>query len=570
MEYNIPIKLNNVNPLNFGAIGDNIIDDTDSIISTINYANSKNKSIKFPRSKIFYITNTITIPSDMIIDFNNSTIEAINDIDYPPIVISGDNVKLKNLKLTEKNHNYGSDVSGIELDDKNIKNLHLDNIVVNGFVYGINLQASNGYLLTNCNIKHCITDYGSAGGINISNATNVELYNHTAMYNKYDGLKTIKNCQYLKVFGGNFSYNEDPVGTYADGIDLYAGIKDCVISNAICNNNGGVGIHILSGELNDINYQDPVYSIIKNIILDNCICKNNKTSGIDCIIKSSVSPTVPYPSKIIINSCIVEENEQYGFNITARNIQLNNCIAIKNYKQGYHIINSWGITLNNCDALINSYDNVGLYPGIRVYGSKFVKISGGNINGCDDDTLQNEDDSSLTTYHSFGIRVEDTVNCDNIDIINPRIRNYTGSSQVDVSDNASYPDVKIRVVLGEINDTVSNYNGYIGSSLFKNGIKYIKYTKLDSSTWTISHELDGVITWNPSSLTPDGSELSSDITVTGANLGDFVLVSAPYNLQGIIATAYVSASDTVKILIYNESVSVVDLAEGDWKVKVIK
>lgn len=65
-------------------------------------------------------------------------------------------------------------------------------------------------------------------------------------------------------------------------------------------------------------------------------------------------------------------------------------------------------------------------------------------------------------------------------------------------------------------------------------------------------------------------ETSAAITVTGAALGDFVMVAAPYDLQGITCNGYVSAANTVKIRLQNETGGPIDLASGTWKVKVIK
>lgn len=83
-------------------------------------------------------------------------------------------------------------------------------------------------------------------------------------------------------------------------------------------------------------------------------------------------------------------------------------------------------------------------------------------------------------------------------------------------------------------------------------------------------QLNGTAVWNPGSLADGVGETSAAITVTGAALGDYVLVSAPYDLQGITCNGYVSATDTVKIRLQNETTSVIDLASGTWKVRVIK
>ena len=86
------------------------------------------------------------------------------------------------------------------------------------------------------------------------------------------------------------------------------------------------------------------------------------------------------------------------------------------------------------------------------------------------------------------------------------------------------------------------------------------------------YDMDGVITLettiNPGNLA-DGAGETQQVTVEGANLGDFVLVSAPYDLEDITVTAYVQAQDTVEIRIQNESTSTVNLASDTWRIVVI-
>lgn len=80
--------------------------------------------------------------------------------------------------------------------------------------------------------------------------------------------------------------------------------------------------------------------------------------------------------------------------------------------------------------------------------------------------------------------------------------------------------------------------------------------------------LNGSATKDPSSLV-DGAGETLSFTVTGAALGDYVMVAAPYDLVDVSVTGYVSAADTVEVRIQNESTATVDLASGTWKVKVI-
>lgn len=77
-------------------------------------------------------------------------------------------------------------------------------------------------------------------------------------------------------------------------------------------------------------------------------------------------------------------------------------------------------------------------------------------------------------------------------------------------------------------------------------------------------------TIDPVSLV-DGAGATHQITgVSGATLGDFVLVAAPYDLQDITVTGYVQANSVVEIRIQNESGATVDLASGLWRVLIIK
>lgn len=94
----------------------------------------------------------------------------------------------------------------------------------------------------------------------------------------------------------------------------------------------------------------------------------------------------------------------------------------------------------------------------------------------------------------------------------------------------------------------------------------------NGSAWALltTPKLDATTTYNPGAISTGSGATSSAITVTGAALGDFVMVAAPYDLQGIDASAYVSASNTVKIRLNNLTGSTVTLASGTWRVRVVK
>lgn len=80
--------------------------------------------------------------------------------------------------------------------------------------------------------------------------------------------------------------------------------------------------------------------------------------------------------------------------------------------------------------------------------------------------------------------------------------------------------------------------------------------------------LTGSATFNGANLA-DGAGETTTVTVTGAALGDFVLVSHGVDLQGMTVTGYVSASNTVSVRFQNESGGSLDLASTTLRVLVL-
>lgn len=85
----------------------------------------------------------------------------------------------------------------------------------------------------------------------------------------------------------------------------------------------------------------------------------------------------------------------------------------------------------------------------------------------------------------------------------------------------------------------------------------------------LTGSLRGSATLDPASLA-DGAGATAVITVTGAALGDFSLVSAPYDLTDLTVTSYVQGANTVEVRIQNESGAPADLPSGTWRALVFK
>jgi|SRR5689334_4393560 len=96
---------------------------------------------------------------------------------------------------------------------------------------------------------------------------------------------------------------------------------------------------------------------------------------------------------------------------------------------------------------------------------------------------------------------------------------------------------------------------------------YLTQTEGDARYAQLSTVLQGSATYDPPSLA-DGAGTTTTVTCTGAALGGFAHASFSLDLQGIVVTAYVSATNTVSVRFQNESGGTLDLASGTLKVRV--
>lgn len=81
--------------------------------------------------------------------------------------------------------------------------------------------------------------------------------------------------------------------------------------------------------------------------------------------------------------------------------------------------------------------------------------------------------------------------------------------------------------------------------------------------------LTGSTTWDPGSIA-NGAREAKDITVSGAVLGDLCVASFSLDLQDMILSASVTATDTVTAVIVNNTGGAVDLSSGTVKVVVLR
>jgi hypothetical protein len=77
-------------------------------------------------------------------------------------------------------------------------------------------------------------------------------------------------------------------------------------------------------------------------------------------------------------------------------------------------------------------------------------------------------------------------------------------------------------------------------------------------------------TYDPASLAAGTGTATTASSFGNASVGDACVVHAPYDLQGIIATANVSSAGSVRLTLFNPTAGAIDLASGSWTISLKK
>jgi hypothetical protein len=83
----------------------------------------------------------------------------------------------------------------------------------------------------------------------------------------------------------------------------------------------------------------------------------------------------------------------------------------------------------------------------------------------------------------------------------------------------------------------------------------------------ILKHLSSTATWDPANVA-NGAQVTQTITVTGAALGDEVTCAFNKDLQGMRLTGYVSAANTVTVVLCNDTGGAINLASGTLRASV--
>jgi len=102
-----------------------------------------------------------------------------------------------------------------------------------------------------------------------------------------------------------------------------------------------------------------------------------------------------------------------------------------------------------------------------------------------------------------------------------------------------------------------------GGTVIGAGAVMVQCVEPSSERW-----LEGSAVWDPAEIA-DGDEEAQEITVTGAALGDFVVVSFSLDVTDLTLTADVTAASTVTAVLANNTGGAIDLASGTVRARVM-
>jgi hypothetical protein len=142
-----------------------------------------------------------------------------------------------------------------------------------------------------------------------------------------------------------------------------------------------------------------------------------------------------------------------------------------------------------------------------------------------------------------------------------KINNVEVSAAPSIAMGTGTPEGVVSATIGSV---FQRTNGSNGTSL------YVKESGTGNTGWrAIAGYLSGSATYDAPSIGPAGTTTTT-VTVTGAAVGDFADCSFGVSLAGLIVTAYVSAADTVTVVLFNSTLGAIDLASTTLRVRVQK
>jgi uncharacterized secreted repeat protein (TIGR03808 family) len=606
----------------YGAVGNGVADDTAALQGAINAISTLGGTLFIPDNLNFAISSPLTISGSSNIRIRgNGTGSAITALSSfsgnEMILISNSNsVQLQNLYLNGNNaaglststsnglivvsgagtysidSNYivnatGNGVRTTSTATVNVTNNHIlttgyyalflrstgggnvinnyiDTAAANGIYVDTSGDIGSKKLLITNNIVKNITDNNSPGtgatgnGIQIFNSTDIVIDSNLIYNCEYSAIRS-NGCKNVAI-SGNYCENSGETAIYAEFNNEYHTIVGNTVNGYALNHNGTTGSANGITCTNLSVYNGRAANITGNIVYNGY---GDQNAGIvaegDCVLSGNM-----------IDGC------QYGV-IVGTNSFMRNVVVSHNLIEDKYAP-TW--------ATSTTYQK-----GARVTANGNVYFTGGggtssNSGGGPSGTGSSISDGTITWSYqkaSFPLKVG----------IWPS-RNTSASGYCIVENNHIYDETEHKIygqvytppytstafTTGSKIYIANNYPGIPnadlpptaggGSNVYETDTGAYRVYDDVHSAWMNLSQISGSATFDPGTVADGDGVTSSGITVTGAAFGDMVAVGAPYDLLGVTVTGYVSASNTVKIRVQNESGSSFAPGSGTWKVKVLK
>lgn len=461
-ELSSQIKNIEINVKDFGAKGDGVTDDTDSINSCIEYAfTNKISNVKIP-SGTFMIRAHTSQETHLI---KNGGIRLLSNIN----LILSDDAFLKAIPTSNEGYNIISvyNQKNVNIKGGNIIGERDNHLGATGeYGYGIALSGSENIKIENVYISDCWGD-----GINIQRGDTVNvpckkitIDNVICDNNRRQGM-SIECVVDMNVYNSSFINTNGVAPGCGVDIEPFGGIKpveNVLFYNCIFSNNEQAGLMILNKST-------------KNIIVDNCILKENKSNEGQLVCRDN--------SYLYVRDCILED----GRATSSSHIYVENCKFTKS--------------------------NISFYTSNYIYSRNNIvkaEIEDKNIipvkfKNCTNIEINNDIAEGFTSENTFiaNTRIISIENCDRVSIRNSKYGYGDWINMVDntnvVIDNNHFYGINIQFSTSGSNIFITNsifrcvgnstqvfgIKKLINSSICNNFISNIKY---DNETWIQNYE----------------------------------------------------------------------------------